>query len=71
MNAICPSFAVTAMAGDAVDDPEVEAYMTRGVPMRRLATVNEVVQAILWAADPANSFTTGQNIAIDGGLGAL
>jgi NAD(P)-dependent dehydrogenase (short-subunit alcohol dehydrogenase family) len=71
VNAICPSFAATAMAGEAVDDPEVEAHMTRGVPMRRLATVNEVVQAILWAADPANSFTTGQNIAIDGGLGAL
>ncbi len=71
VNAICPSFAATAMAGEAVDDPEVEAHMTRGVPMRRLATVNEVVQAILWAADPANSFTTGQSIAIDGGLGAL
>lgn len=71
VNAICPSFAATAMAGDAVNDPEVEAQMTRGVPMRRLATVSEVVQAILWAADPANSFTTGQNIAIDGGLGAL
>lgn len=71
VNAICPSFAATAMAGEAVDNPEVEAQMTRGVPMRRLATVDEVVQAILWAADPANSFTTGQNIAIDGGLGAL
>ncbi len=71
VNAICPSFAATAMAGEAVTDPEVEAQMTRGVPMRRLATVNEVVQAILWAASPANSFTTGQNIAIDGGLGAL
>ena len=71
VNAICPSFAATSMAGDAVDDPEVEAHMTRGVPMRRLATINEVVQAILWAVDPANSFTTGQNIAIDGGLGAL
>lgn len=71
VNSICPSFATTAMAGDANDDPETEAHMTRGVPMRRLATVDEVVQAILWAADPANSFTTGQNIAIDGGLGAL
>ncbi|PCJ75097.1 MAG: oxidoreductase [Rhodobacteraceae bacterium] len=71
VNAICPSFAATTMAGEAVTDPEVEAQMTRGVPMRRLATVNEVVQAILWAANPANSFTTGQNIAIDGGLGAL
>lgn len=71
VNSICPSFAATAMAGEAIDDPEAEAHMTRGVPMRRLATVDEVVQAILWAADPANSFTTGQNIAIDGGLGAL
>lgn len=71
VNAICPSFAATAMAGDAVDDPKVEAYMTRGVPMRRLATVDEVVQAILWAANPDNSFTTGQMIAIDGGLGAI
>ena len=71
VNAICPSFAATAMVGDAAEDAEAEAFMTRGVPMRRLATVDEVVQAILWAADPANSFTTGQNIAIDGGLGAL
>lgn len=71
INAICPSFAATPMAGDAVDSPEAAAQMTRGIPMRRLATVNEVVQAILWAADPANSFMTGQNIAIDGGVGAI
>lgn len=71
VNAICPSFAATSMAGEALDDPEIEVHMTRGVPMRRLATVDEVVQAILWAADPANSFMTGQSIAIDGGLGAL
>lgn len=71
VNSICPGFAATAMAGDAIDDPKSEAYMTRGVPMRRLATINEVVQAILWAANPANSFTTGQNIAVDGGVGAI
>ncbi len=71
VNAICPSFAATAMAGDAVTDPEAEKQMTRGIPMRRLATVEEVVQAILWAADPANSFMTGQCIGIDGGLGAM
>lgn len=71
VNAVCPSFAATAMAGDAVNDPEVEAFMTRGVPMRRLATVDEVVQAIVWAAHPENSFTTGQMIAVDGGLSAL
>ncbi|MEO1918740.1 MAG: SDR family oxidoreductase [Paracoccaceae bacterium] len=71
VNAVCPSFAATPMAGDALHDPEAAANMTRGIPMRRLATVNEVVQAIFWATDPANSFLTGQTVAIDGGLGAL
>jgi len=71
VNAICPSFAATAMAGDAVTEPEAERQMTRGIPLRRLATIPEIVQAVLWAADPANSFMTGQCIGIDGGLGAV
>ncbi len=71
VNAICPSFAATAMVGEAATDPEAEKQMTRGIPLRRLATIPEVVQAILWAADPANSFMTGQCIGIDGGLGAV
>lgn len=71
VNAICPSFAATDMAAEAVRDTAAAAQMTRGIPLRRLATIPEVVQAILWAADPANSFMTGQCIGIDGGLGAV
>ncbi|GIX13718.1 MAG: 3-oxoacyl-ACP reductase [Paracoccaceae bacterium] len=74
VNAICPSFARTAMVGDtlrdAPDRDRAEADLVRGVPMRRLAEPEEVVQAILWAADPANSFMTGQAIALDGGITA-
>ena len=43
--------------------------MTRGVPMKRVAEVDEVVEAILFAADPKNSFMTGHALAIDGGIG--
>ena len=39
--------------------------------MGRVATVAEVVQAMLWTCDPANSFMTGQALAIDGGLTAI
>ncbi|RMF40130.1 MAG: glucose 1-dehydrogenase [Alphaproteobacteria bacterium] len=74
VNAVCPSFARTPMAEDplrdAPDRAEAEAQLVRGVPMRRLAEVGEVVQAILWAASPANSFMTGQALAIDGGITA-
>jgi NAD(P)-dependent dehydrogenase (short-subunit alcohol dehydrogenase family) len=53
--------------------PEAEALaeLTRGVPMKRVAEVDEVVTAILFAADPANSFMTRHTLAVDGGVGAI
>lgn len=76
VNAICPSFARTDMVTDMLslspaDQEKAEAELTRGVPMKRLAEVDEVVTAVLFAADPANSFMTGQAIGIDGGIAAL
>lgn len=77
VNAVCPSYARTPMAEDFIRQfPEdqraaAEAEMARGIPMKRLAEVEEVVEAVLFAADPANSFMTGQSIAVDGGLQAL
>jgi NAD(P)-dependent dehydrogenase (short-subunit alcohol dehydrogenase family) len=72
VNAVCPSFARTDMALAAFkgvpDQASAEAEMTRGVPMRRLAEVDEIVEVILFAADPKNSFMTGQTLAADGGI---
>ena len=72
VNAVCPSFARTEMALAAfrgvADQAAAEAEMTRGVPMRRLAEVEEIVEVILFAADPKNSFMTGQTLAADGGI---
>ena len=73
INAVCPSFARTAMVSDALgrDNPAGEAELTRGVPMRRLAETDEIAEVILFAADPKNSFMTGQALAADGGITAL
>ena len=75
INAVCPAFARTPMVETdllaGADDPQAEAHLVRGIPMRRLAEPEEITQAILWACDPANSFTTGQAIAIDGGTSAM
>lgn len=75
VNAVCPSFARTEMAlaafRDVPDQAAAEAEMTRGVPMRRLAEVDEIVEVILFAADPRNSFMTGQTLAADGGITAV
>jgi len=80
VNALCPSFAPTALFNEMADDigtrygvDRQEAYdrVTARIPMRRVAEIGEVVQAMLWACDPENSFMTGQAISIDGGLTAV
>nr|WP_295468801.1 SDR family oxidoreductase [Mesorhizobium sp.] len=76
VNAVCPSFARTAMALDFLKmSPkgieESAADLTRGVPMKRLAEVDEIVEVILFACDPRNSFMTGQALAADGGITAI
>jgi len=76
VNAICPSFSRTPMVTEQLtfafrNPAEAEANLARIVPMQRLAEVNEVAEAILFAAHPDNSFMTGQAIAIDGGVSAI
>ena len=76
INAICPSFADTHMVADTVlgpsnDPAAAKAKLTNAIPMGRLATPAEVVQAILFAASPENSFMTGQALVVDGGLTAM
>ncbi len=76
VNAVCPAYARTPMAesfAKLTRAPEEEAYaeLTRGVPMKRLAEVDEVVTAVLFAADPGNSFMTGVTLPVDGGISAI
>jgi len=76
INAVCPAFADTDMARSALQESphgpqEAERRLVAGVPLNRLATVDEVVQAILWACSPRNSFYTGQATSIDGGLSSF
>ncbi|QPC85505.1 SDR family oxidoreductase [Mesorhizobium sp. NBSH29] len=76
INAVCPSYARTAMVGDLVKlagghQTEALAGLTRGVPMRRVAEIDEVIEVVLFAADPKNSFMTGHALAVDGGVTSI
>lgn len=76
VNAVCPSFARTNMVGDFVKmagGREAGAIrdLTRGVPMKRVAEIDEIIEVILFAADPKNSFMTGHALSVDGGISAI
>jgi 3-oxoacyl-[acyl-carrier protein] reductase len=44
------------------------AAMLKKIPLHRLATAEEVAQAIYYLASPAASAITGQTIVLDGGM---
>jgi NAD(P)-dependent dehydrogenase (short-subunit alcohol dehydrogenase family) len=76
VNAICPSFANTAMVDNlradmGGDASTLDAKLTMRIPMGRVAHADEIVQGMLWAVSDENSFMTGQALALDGGLTAV
>jgi NAD(P)-dependent dehydrogenase (short-subunit alcohol dehydrogenase family) len=76
INALCPAFTRTDMVGALADGmaataDEALARIVQAVPMRRLAEPREIVDAMLWLCSAENGFTTGQAIAVDGGLSAV
>lgn len=76
VNCICPAFAMTPMLGDAVRKSgdagqEARDSLTIRLPMKRIGSVDEIVQGMLWVCSDENSFMTGAAIPIDGGLTAI
>lgn len=74
INAICPFFTMTEMLTDigsneGIDD--IDAFLGRGTPMRRVGRPEEIVNVMLMMISPGNTFMNGQAIAVDGGSSAI
>ena len=69
INAICPFFTLTPMVTNFAD-AEKQQKMAVGTPMNRLGEPKEIVAVMLMMLSPANTYMTGQCIAVDGGVSA-
>lgn len=67
VNCVSPGFIDTEMLHGVLDDEDISELTSR-VPMRRLGRPEEIAALVAWLVGPENTFITGQNIAIDGGL---
>lgn len=72
VNSLHPGGTETEMFEQALADtglPREEAYAHFAAihPMGRMGRVEEVAEACLWLASDASSFTTGQELNVDGG----
>ncbi|HKX45266.1 MAG TPA: SDR family oxidoreductase, partial [Planctomycetota bacterium] len=68
-NAIAPGPIETDMY-TRFASPEVQALIRERVPLGRPGRPEEIANAVLWLADPGNTYTTGQVLAVDGGYTA-
>jgi len=70
-NAVAPGLTRTPLAARLTENP---ASLKASEAMHALGRVGEpdhIASAIAWLLDPANDWTTGQVIAVDGGLSTL
>jgi 3-oxoacyl-[acyl-carrier protein] reductase len=66
VNAVSPGFVRTDLTARMLSDREI-AELTEQIPIRRLATPQEISNVVLFLASSLNTYTTGQNIVVDGG----
>jgi len=66
-NAVCPGFVDTDLTRQN-NTPEEITKLCELVPLRRLATVQEVADFAYYLGSENNTYITGQTLAIDGGF---
>ena len=69
VNGVAPTVVRTRMAADW-DDPEVQRRRHEGIPLGRIAEVEDVRGPVLFFLRPESAFVTGQILYVDGGITA-
>jgi 3-oxoacyl-[acyl-carrier protein] reductase len=67
VNVVAPGWTATPMVADALTDAMVERA-TRTYALRKVATPDDVARAIVWVSSSAAGHTSGEVIAVSGGM---
>jgi NAD(P)-dependent dehydrogenase (short-subunit alcohol dehydrogenase family) len=70
VNAVAPTYVVTAMTRSFLEDPTFREDALRRIPLGRVAEVEDIVGAVLYLASPAARLVTGTSLVVDGGYTA-
>jgi gluconate 5-dehydrogenase len=67
VNALAPGYFISPMNEERFADPEVLQNTIRRIPMKRLATYDDLTPVLIFLASEAAKYMTGQVIVVDGG----
>lgn len=70
-NAVAPGLTETPATASITDNPGARRVSEAMHALRRLGDPKDVARAIVFLLDPANSWITGQVLAVDGGLSRI
>jgi NAD(P)-dependent dehydrogenase (short-subunit alcohol dehydrogenase family) len=67
VNALAPGYFISPMNEARFADPEVLQNTIRRIPMKRLATYDDLTPVLIFLASEAAKYMTGQVVVVDGG----
>jgi NAD(P)-dependent dehydrogenase (short-subunit alcohol dehydrogenase family) len=70
-NAVCPGMVYTPMTSWRLDQPELRAEVEGRIPVGRVATPEEIADAVVLLASGRLGYMTGHPLVVDGGMSAL
>jgi 3-oxoacyl-[acyl-carrier protein] reductase len=69
INAVCPGWTASPMTRHELDDPELIERVTRTMPLRKVATPDDIArQVVVLASDELSGHVTGQVVVVAGGM---
>lgn len=69
VNAVCPGWTASPMTRRELDDPELIERVTRTMPLRKVATPDDIArQVVVLASDELSGHVTGQIVVVAGGM---
>jgi NAD(P)-dependent dehydrogenase (short-subunit alcohol dehydrogenase family) len=68
VNAIAPTAVPSGMTADLFSRPEYVSSKLADIPLRRMGTEEDIVNAVLFLASAASGLVTGHTLVMDGGL---
>lgn len=67
VNAVAPGWVATPMTADLLSHPKEAARVAAACPLNRVATAEEIANAVLFLASDEASFITGAILPVEGG----
>lgn len=67
VNALAPGLIKTKFSQALWKNPQISERAIKGIPQKRIGSVDEITGIALYLAAPASNFTTGATFVVDGG----